>query len=107
MERIEWDEAREQLLEEGYLEIGDFRIELTLDNTFMDFEYIPRIAVYHHGRGRWYVVRNPIPKGERLDECWENAVRFLERVIKGEVTPDLGDDEVSKEFTEVLRGTML
>lgn len=103
---VAWNAAKAQLLREGYLEVGDFRVELTLDNTFLDFEYVPRVAVYHGKRG-WYVVRNPIPKGERLDECWENAVSFLEKVVRGEVIPDLGEEEVSREFAEALRSTLL
>ncbi|WP_010479496.1 hypothetical protein [Thermococcus zilligii] len=52
-------------------------------------------------------MKQPIPKGERLDECWENAVFFLEKVVRGEVIPDLGEEEVSREFAEALRSTLL
>jgi hypothetical protein len=102
---MEWEEAKRKLLKEGFLEIPGFRIELTLDNTFLDLEYIPRIAVYWEGDGRWHVLRNPIPGGETLDEGWRNAVLILEKIIEGEMEPDLGDQMASDEFISTLRRT--
>lgn len=39
--KLNWKEVRERLLSEGFLEVGGFWIELTLDNTFMEVEYLP------------------------------------------------------------------
>lgn len=100
---MRWEDAKRKLLEDGFIEIGDFRIELTLDNTFLDLDYIPRIVVYWEKDARWHVLRNPIPKGKTLDEGWRNAVQVLEEIIKGETEPDLGDVKISREFGEVLR----
>ena len=94
---------KRHLREEGYLEFGDFRVELTLDNTFMDIDYIPRVIVYDGKTGRWHVLRNPIPKGETLDEGWDNAVSVLERIASGEEEPVFGDDEVARRFAGALR----
>jgi len=93
---------KEKLLEEGFIEVGPFRVELTLDQTFMDLEYIPRVAVYDEVTGSWYVLRNPIPRGETLDESWRNAVEVLERVCL-EGNADLGEEEVSRRFVAALR----
>lgn len=78
---------KKQLREDGYLEIQGFRIELTLDNTFLDLDYIPRIIVYDEKTSRWYVLRNPIPKGKTLEENWDNAVEVLEMIVKGRSSP--------------------
>jgi len=102
---MKWDEAKETLLRDGFIEFADFRIELTLDNTFLDIDYIPRVAVYYEGDGRWHVLRNPIPKGETLEEGWRNAVEVLERVLRGDVQPDLGSEDVSAEFLRQFRRT--
>jgi predicted RNase H-like HicB family nuclease len=102
---MEWKRAKRQLLEEGFLEFWDFRIELTLDNTFLDLDYIPRIVVYWEGDGRWHVMRNPIPKGRTLEESWQNAVKVLEMILKGYIEPDLGDELVSRKFALALRKT--
>ncbi len=103
MKVVKWSEFRERLLSEGFVELDDLRIELTLDNTFMDIEYIPRIAVYSNRTKRWYVLRNPIKPGERLDEGWKNAVEVLKKIISGEVQPDLNDPDLEIEFVESLR----
>ncbi|AJC71568.1 hypothetical protein X802_04825 [Thermococcus guaymasensis DSM 11113] len=100
---VKWDEFRGQLLSEGFVELGDFRIELTLDNTFMDIAYIPRIAVYSRGRGKWYVLRNSIKSGNKLDEGWENAVEVLKKIISGDVQPDFNDPDLEMKFVESLR----
>ncbi len=100
---VKWDEFRGQLLSEGFVELGDFRIELTLDNTFMDVAYIPRIAVYSRGRDKWYVLRNPIKPGNKLDEGWENAVKVLREILTGSAEPDFNDPDLEREFLETLR----
>ena len=91
------------LREDGYLEFGDFRVELTLDNTFMELDYIPRVIVYDGKTGRWHVLRNPIPKGKTLDEGWDNAVAILERIARGEEEPLFGDPDVAIRFARALR----
>ncbi len=93
---------KKKLLEEGFLELGPFRVELSLDNTFLDLDYIPRVIVYDEVSGSWYVMRNPIPRGETLSEGWKNAVDVLERACRLEEV-DLGDREVSRRFIEVFR----
>jgi len=93
---------RETLLEEGYIEVGNFRIELTLDNTFLDIDYIPRVAIYSKETGRWYVLRNPIERGNTLSEGWKNAVAMLERICAGE-EPLLPDEDVARRFSAALR----
>ncbi|BAD86294.1 hypothetical protein, conserved [Thermococcus kodakarensis KOD1] len=98
---------KKQLREDGYLEIQGFRIELTLDNTFLDLDYIPRIIVYDEKTSRWYVLRNPIPKGKTLEENWDNAVEVLEMIVKGEIEPNLGDEDVSNRFLRVLKRNLL
>ncbi|EEB73512.1 hypothetical protein [Thermococcus sp. AM4] len=100
---MKWHEFRELLLTEGFVELDDLRIELTLDNTFMDLEYIPRIAVYSGRTGRWHVLRNPIKPGKRLDEGWENAVEVLWKIITGSAKPDFGDPDLERDFLETLR----
>ena len=92
---------KKRLLEDGFIEVGPFRVELTLDNTFLEMDYIPRIAVYDGETARWYVLRNPIPKGETLDEGWKNAVDVLEEVCR-QKNADLGDCEVSRRFIETF-----
>lgn len=92
---------KKRLLEDGFIEVGPFRVELTLDNTFLEMDYIPRIAVYDGETARWYVLRNPIPKGESLDEGWKNAVDVLEEVCR-QKNADLGDPEVSRRFIETF-----
>ncbi|GAB6136624.1 hypothetical protein [Thermococcus prieurii] len=94
---------KRKLLEEGYIELDGLRIELSLDNTFMDIDYIPRVLVYSEETGRWHVLRNPIPKGRTLEEGWDNAVKVLEMITRGEVEPDLGDPEMGKRLVSVLR----
>ncbi|ASJ08129.1 hypothetical protein A3L11_02355 [Thermococcus siculi] len=90
------------LREEGYLEIPGFRIELTLDNTFMDLDYIPRIIVYDEETGKWHVLRNPIPKGKTLEENWDNAVEVLARISAGEEEPQFGEEGVAERFALAL-----
>jgi hypothetical protein len=92
-----------RLREDGFLEVEGFRIELTLDNTFMDIEYIPRIIVYDEETSRWHVLRNPIPKGKTLEENWDNAVDVLERIARGGEMPLFDDPEVEERFAEALR----
>jgi hypothetical protein len=94
---------KKKLREEGYLEIPGFRIELTLDNTFLEFDYIPRIIVYDEVTSRWYVLRNPVPKGRTLEEGWDNAVKVLESILDGEDIPKFGDEDVSERFLKALR----
>ncbi|ASJ01746.1 hypothetical protein A3K92_08450 [Thermococcus gorgonarius] len=94
---------KKQLREEGFLEFKGFRIELTLDNTFMDLDYIPRIAVFWEGDGHWHVLRNPIPKGRTLEENWDNAVEVLERIIRGEEKPNFENPDVEKAFAEAIK----
>jgi len=97
---VEW--AR-HLRDEGYLEFAEFRIELTLDNTFMDLDYIPRVIVYDEKTSRWHVLRNPIPRGKTLEENWDNAVAVLERIARGEEEPVFEDGKVAERFTRALR----
>ena len=92
-----------RLREEGYLELGEFRLELSLDNTFMDLDYIPRVIIYDERTERWHVLRNPIPKGKTLEEGWDNAVEVLKRIARGEEEPDLGETEVTERFARTLR----
>ncbi|WP_297068257.1 hypothetical protein [Thermococcus sp.] len=95
---------KKRLREEGVLEIEGFRIELTLDNTFMDLDYILRIIVYDERSGRWHVLRNPISRGKTLEENWDNAVGLLERIAAGRELPMLGDEEVSERLAHALLG---
>lgn len=94
---------KRQLRENGFIEVGGFRIELTLDNTFMDIDYIPRIAVFWEENGRWHVLRNSIPKGRTLEEGWDNAVKLLEKIVAGEEKPMFDDPSVERAFVETLR----
>ncbi len=96
---------KRKLREEGYLELEGFRVELTLDNTFMDLDYIPRIIVYDEETERWHVLRNPIPKGETLEENWDNAVEVLARIARGEEEPKFGEEGVAERFARAL-GTL-
>ncbi|NJE04214.1 hypothetical protein [Thermococcus sp. MV11] len=93
---------KRKLREEGYIELEGFRVELTLDNTFMDLDYIPRIIVYDEETGRWHVLRNPIPKGKTLEESWDNAVGVLERIARGEEEPVFGEEGVGERFLRAL-----
>ncbi len=97
---MDWEK---RLREEGYLEFDGFRVELTLDNTFMELDYIPRIIVYDGKTGRWHVLRNSIPKGETLDEGWDNAVEVLGRIARGEEKPLFGDEGVAERFVRALK----
>ena len=92
-----------KLREDGFVEVSGFRIELSLDNTFMDIDYIPRVLVYSEKTGRWHVLRNPIPKGETLEESWDNAVEVLKRIAAGLEEPVLDDEETARLLGEVLR----
>jgi hypothetical protein len=94
---------KRKLREEGYIEIPGFRIELTLDNTFMDLDYIPRIIVYDEETGKWHVLRNPIPKGSTLEENWDNAVAVLERIVAGEDASIFGEVDVAGRFVRALK----
>ncbi|WP_366078594.1 hypothetical protein [Thermococcus sp.] len=94
---------KRHLREEGYLEFGGFRVELTLDNTFMDLEYIPRIIVYDEETERWHVLRNPIPKGKTLEDNWDNAIEVLERIAGGVEEPIFGEPDVAVRFARALR----
>ncbi|WP_367884074.1 hypothetical protein [Thermococcus sp. JCM 11816] len=68
---------KKQLREEGCLEIPGFRIELTLDNTFLDLDYIPRIIVYDEKTSRWYVLRNPpYPKEKRWKRTGTTQLKY-------------------------------
>ncbi len=98
---MEW---KKRFREEGFIEVREFRVELTLDNTFMDFDYIPRIAVYDDLTGRWHVLRNPIPRGRTLEENWDNALRLLERIVAGDELPMLDDEGVSERLVNALLG---
>ena len=94
---------KRKLREEGYIELDGLRIELSLDNTFLDIDYIPRVLVYAEETGRWHVLRNPIPKGKTLEEGWDNAVEVLDAIARGEVKPDLGEPSVEMRLVNVLR----
>ncbi|MBP1911321.1 hypothetical protein [Thermococcus stetteri] len=94
---------KKKLREEGYLEIPGFRIELTLDNTFLDLDYIPRIIVYDEETSHWYVLRNPIPKGKTLEENWDRAVGVLEKIVRGELKPNFENEELSNRFLMTVR----
>lgn len=94
---------KRQLRRDGFLEIDGFRIELSLDNTFMDLEYIPRIIVYDYENGKWHVLRNPIEGSSSFEELWDNAVETLERIVNGEEEPIFGDEEVGKRFIKSLK----
>jgi len=94
---------KRKLREEGYVELDGLRIELSLDNTFLDIDYIPRVLVYSEKTGRWHVLRNPIPKGKTLEESWDNAVKVLESIAGGKVKPDLGEPSVEEALIRVLR----
>ncbi|ASJ03683.1 hypothetical protein A3L09_01200 [Thermococcus profundus] len=94
---------KRQLREEGYLEIPGFRIELTLDNTFMDLDYIPRIAVFWEGDDHWHVLRNPIPRGSTLEENWDNAIAVLEKIVAGDEEPRFDDPEVEMAFKKAIK----
>ncbi|NJE61925.1 hypothetical protein [Thermococcus sp. 21S7] len=94
---------RRRLREDGFVEADGFRIELSLDNTFMDLDYIPRVLFYDPPTGRWHVLRNTIPKGKTLEDNWDNAVEVLERIAAGNEKPILDDVAVAKRFTEFLR----
>ncbi|WP_099209365.1 hypothetical protein [Thermococcus henrietii] len=94
---------KRKLLEEGYIELDGLRIELSLDNTFMDIDYIPRILVYSEETGRWHVLRNAIPKGRTLEESWNNAVKVLEMMVRGEVKPELEAPPVERRLVSALR----
>ena len=91
------------LREDGFVEVDGFRIELSLDNTFMDLDYIPRVLFYDPPTGRWHVLRNPIPKGRDLEENWDNAVEVLERIAAGNEKPILDDEAVAERFVEFLK----
>ncbi len=93
---------KRRLREEGFLEIPGFRIELTLDNTLMGIEYVPRIIVYDEETERWYVLRNEIHGGRTFEEGWENAVSLLERILSGE-EPALIDEGVADRFLLAIR----
>ena len=92
-----------KLREDGFLEIEGFRIELTLDNTFMDLDYIPRIIVYDEETEKWHVLRNPIPRGKTLEEGWDNAVDVLERIAEGEEEPRFGEESIADRFASALK----
>jgi RNA:NAD 2'-phosphotransferase (TPT1/KptA family) len=94
---------KRKLREEGYIELEGLRIELSLDNTFMDIDYIPRVLVYSEETGRWHVLRNPIPKGRTLEEGWDNAVKVLEEIAEGRIKPELGEPGVERCLVSVLR----
>ncbi|ASJ07618.1 hypothetical protein A3L08_01865 [Thermococcus pacificus] len=94
---------KRRLREEGYIELDGLRIELSLDNTFLDLDYIPRVLVYSEETGRWHVLRNHIPKGKTLEESWDNAVKVLEEIAEGRVRPDLGEPRVEERLVSVLR----
>jgi hypothetical protein len=102
---MKWDEARKELLEEGFIEFGPFRVELTLDNTFMEIDHIPRVAVYWEVDGRWHVLRNPIPKGKTLDEGWTNAVDLLEAILRGEEWPRFNNEPLERAFVDAIRSS--
>ncbi|NJE54325.1 hypothetical protein [Thermococcus sp. 21S9] len=94
---------KRKLREDGYIEFDGLRIELSLDNTFMDIDYIPRVLVYSEKTGRWHVLRNPIPKGRTLEEGWDNAVKVLDAIAKGELKPDLGEPAVEELLVRLLK----
>lgn len=94
---------RRKLRKEGYVELDGMRIELSLDNTFMDIDYIPRVLVYSEKTGRWHVLRNPISKGRTLEEGWDNAVKVLEAIAEGRVKPELGEPSVEEALIQALR----
>ena len=93
---------KRQLREDGFVEVDGFRIELSLDNTFMDLDYIPRVLFYDPPTGRWHVLRNPISKGKRLEENWDRAVEVLCRILEGKETPVFGEEGVAERFLRVL-----
>ncbi|WP_245612390.1 hypothetical protein [Palaeococcus ferrophilus] len=96
---MEW---KQKLREEGFLEVGPFRVELSLDNTFMDIELIPRILVYDGERERWHVLRNAVEKGDTFEEMWENAVKTLERIALGKERPAADDADFEERFARAL-----
>ncbi|NJE43129.1 hypothetical protein [Thermococcus sp. GR6] len=91
------------LREEGFLELDGFRVELTLDNTFMDLDYIPRIVVYDYENEKWHVLRNAVPKGRTLEENWDNAVMVFEWIVRGEEEPQFGEEGVKERFLKALK----
>ncbi|QDA30395.1 hypothetical protein FH039_00485 [Thermococcus indicus] len=93
---------KKRLREDGFVEVDGFRIELSLDNTFMDLDYIPRVLFYDPPTGRWHVLRNPIPRGNSLEESWDSAVEVLCRILEGKETPVFGEEGVAERFLRAL-----
>lgn len=67
---------KKQLREDGYLEIQGFRIELTLDNTFLDLDYIPRIIVYDEKLPAGTSSGTPYPKEKRWKRTGTTQLKY-------------------------------
>ncbi|AHF80217.1 hypothetical protein [Thermococcus paralvinellae] len=79
------EEWKEQLREEGYIEIGDFFIELSIDMECpcKDDEVYPAITVYDNKTESWYYIDEPFEPVNNFTEAWEQTIKVLEDYING------------------------
>lgn len=105
------EEWKEQLREEGFIKVGDFFIELSIDMECpcKDDEVYPTITVYDNKTESWYYVDEPFEPVNNFTAAWEQAIKVLEDYINGREprlkrTPKkFAPDEVIKRFAEALK----
>ncbi|AEH25046.1 hypothetical protein [Pyrococcus yayanosii] len=98
---------RSELKVNGFLQFGDFIIELVYVDCPCD-TIPPILAVYDAKTGEWYRVDETPPTINNYTEAWTWAVDVLERFIEGEQPKLVGLDgpapeDVIERFLKALR----
>ncbi|ALM74807.1 hypothetical protein [Thermococcus barophilus] len=105
------EEWKERLKEEGYIEVGDFIIEVSVDSECpcKDDEVYPVIMIYDRETESWYYVDEPFDPVNNFTEAWEEGIKVLRDYINGREprlkrTPKkFAPDDVIKRFAEALK----
>lgn len=106
--KMDW---KEKLRKDGYINVGEFVVELSLDMECpcKDGGVYPAITVYDHKTERWYYIDEPFESVNNFREAWEIATKTLEGYIEGK-TPrlkrspkKLAPDDVINRFIRALK----
>lgn len=105
------EEWREKLKEEGFLEVGDFIIEVSIDPECpcKDEVLYPAVLIYDLKNEEIYYLDEPFEPVSNFKEALEQVFEWIERYKKGERpimkrTPKKGaPEEVVQRFLEALK----
>lgn len=104
-------EWKNLLRDEGFIKVGDFLIELSVDTECpcKDDRVYPTITVYDNKTGSWYYIDEPFEPVNNYTEAWKQAIKVLTEYVKGKeprlkVTPKkFAPDDVIERFAHALK----